>query len=158
MPAVLRSRFQKSEVLVEDVVDHPLDREAVKVAPAHLDDRAETAVEGAAARRLDDVDLPTHHRVPRQHAGGAVGRTDLPGVEVGHSALRCGSEGLPIAEPETGDARQWLPTLEGTDQLPEGQIPLAPDDRVDANVGIRPRFRRQAGIVPADHDADLWRE
>jgi hypothetical protein len=35
----------------------------MEVAAAHLDDRAEAAVVGAAARRLDDVDLPSPSKV-----------------------------------------------------------------------------------------------
>ena len=52
---------------VRDVVDHPRHGKAVEVAAAHFDDRAEAAVEGAAARRLDDVHLPAEHGVAGQH-------------------------------------------------------------------------------------------
>ena len=51
-----------------DVGEHALDRIRVEVAAAHLDDRAEAAVEGAAARGLDDVDLPAEQRVAGEHA------------------------------------------------------------------------------------------
>ena len=46
----------------------------MKVAAAHLDDRAEAAVVGAAARGLDDVDLPAEQRVAVEHARGAIGQ------------------------------------------------------------------------------------
>ena len=49
-------------------------RYGVEVPAAHLDDRAEAAVVGAAARRLDDVDRPAEQRVAGQHARGAVGQ------------------------------------------------------------------------------------
>ena len=42
---------------VADIRQHALDRIGVEVAAAHLDNRAEAAIEGAAARGFDDVDL-----------------------------------------------------------------------------------------------------
>ena len=55
-----------------DVGEHALEVEAVEVAAAHLDDRAEAAVERAAARGLDDVDRAAEQRVAAQHARAAV--------------------------------------------------------------------------------------
>ena len=56
---------------VGDVGDHARDREAVKVAAAHLDDRAEAAVERAAARGFDDVDLRARAACSRRARGRA---------------------------------------------------------------------------------------
>ena len=57
---------------VGDVRQHAGEIERVEVAPAHLDDRAEAAVVGAAARRLDDVDGAAEERIAGQHARAAV--------------------------------------------------------------------------------------
>ena len=62
---------------VGNVVEHPRNREAMEIPAAHLDDRAETAVERAAPRRLDDVDAAAHHRVAGENAGSALWRPDL---------------------------------------------------------------------------------
>src|SRR5262245_30194985 len=43
---------------VANVRQDPIEGVDVEVASAHLDNRAEAAVEGAAARGLDHVDLP----------------------------------------------------------------------------------------------------
>ncbi len=45
----------------------------VKVAAAHLDDGAEAAIEGAAARGLDHINWPAHHGVVVQHPRVALG-------------------------------------------------------------------------------------
>ena len=59
---------------VGDVRQDAREVEGVEVAPAHLDDRAEAAVVGAAARGLDDVDRPAEEGVAGQDARGAVGQ------------------------------------------------------------------------------------
>ena len=74
-----------------DVGDHALDRRTMKVPPAHLDDRAEAAVERAAAGRLDDVDLAAHHRVAGEHARCAArqaGARRRSSVATGRAGLR----------------------------------------------------------------------
>ena len=55
-----------------DVGHDAVDAVRMEVPAAHLDDRAEAAVERAAARRLDDVDLPAEERVAAQHARRTV--------------------------------------------------------------------------------------
>ena len=145
---------------VGDVVDDALDREAVEVAAAHLDDRAEAAVERAAARGLDDVDRAAHHRVAGEHAGGAVRQPDRVRPRARHVA-RCGlrRKPSPVAEPEAGDRRSsGRPALERAEQLAERQVAFAADDHVDAERRIRPRVRREARIVAADDDPDVGRE
>src|SRR6185503_8912879 len=66
---------------VADVVNHALDRQAMEVAAAHLDDRAEAAVERAAARGLDDVDGPAHVGVAGQDSSLAARWLDLAALE-----------------------------------------------------------------------------
>src|SRR6187397_2921609 len=79
---MMSSRPCSTMARILDVCNHAIDRKAMKVAPAHLDDRAEAAVERAAARGLDDVDGAAHHRVavedPRRSirlANGVAGQT-----------------------------------------------------------------------------------
>src|SRR5439155_3850770 len=62
---------------VADVREHPVERERVEIAPAHLDDGAEATVEGAAPRGLDDVDLAPHPRVAPEYPRGPVREPDL---------------------------------------------------------------------------------
>ena len=59
---------------VADIREHPFDWIRVKVAAAHLDDRAEAAVERAAARRFDDVDPASEQRISSEHPGVAIGQ------------------------------------------------------------------------------------
>ena len=63
---------------IADVVDHPGNREAVKIAAPHLDDRAEAAVEGAAPRCFDDVDVSAEHRVPERTRAARFGGLIVP--------------------------------------------------------------------------------
>ena len=66
---------------IADVGDDAIDREAMKVAPAHLDDRAEAAVERAAARGLDDIDRTSHHGVAGEHAPARAGGRTSPSIQ-----------------------------------------------------------------------------
>lgn len=57
------NRSRAMFVSVTNVIDDAVDVEAMEIPAAHLDDRTETAVECAAARSLDNVDLPSQKRV-----------------------------------------------------------------------------------------------
>jgi hypothetical protein len=77
----------------------------VEVASAHLDYRAEAAVEGAAARGLDHVDLPAEEHVAAEHPHVTSRRPDhIAGLSYRsadgfrHNAPRHGY-GTPIALP-----------------------------------------------------------
>src|SRR6185503_21321206 len=61
---------------IADVVDDPRNRKPMEIAAAHLDDRAEAAVVGAAPRGLDDIDRAPEQRVSREDASRAVRRLD----------------------------------------------------------------------------------
>src|SRR6185503_20856596 len=50
------------------VCDDAIKSVCVKITPAHLDDRAETAIECAAARSLYHIRLSAKHRVAFQHS------------------------------------------------------------------------------------------
>ena len=118
---------------VGDVGEHAVDRIRVKVAAAHLDDRAEAAVEGAAPRRFDDVDLAAEQRVAAEHAR-ARGSGSRSGVDAsrltGRSALCAKPSGAAVRE-----ARRSPPTLaaalERAQQLAERLLAFAADDEVD---------------------------
>src|SRR5207237_8116007 len=56
---------------VRNIGENPLDRVRVEVAPAHFNDRTETAVEGAAARGFNHVDLAAEKGGTVQPAGRA---------------------------------------------------------------------------------------
>src|SRR5205807_5369297 len=62
---------------VANVVEHAVERVSMKVAAAHLDDGAETAIEGAAARGFDYIHLPAQQRVSRKHARITVRQANL---------------------------------------------------------------------------------
>ena len=106
-------RPRAARARIADVGDHAVDREAMEVAAAHLDDRAEAAVERAAARRLDDVDGPAHHRVAGQHARGArLGRRTSPSFERWCTAAAgCAGNRRGVAKPEPGDCSTALACL-----------------------------------------------
>ncbi len=62
---------------VANVGQHAVERVSMEVAAAHLDDRTEAAIEGAAARGLDYIHLPAEQRVSLEHARIAVRRADF---------------------------------------------------------------------------------
>ena len=139
---------------ISDVLEHAREWEAVEVASPHFDDRAEAAIERAAARRLDDVDLTSHHRVAGQHPGGAVGRFDGAPFDGGDVSWQRAHEGSARTEPDTGDLCQRRPPLERAHQVAEGEVALAAHDHVDAKRRMRPGVRSEAWIVSANDDED----
>ena len=143
---------------VGDVGDHARDGEAVEVAAAHFDDRAETAVEGAATRGFHDVDLPTHHRVAGQHAGGTIGTLERAVLDGRHRTRRIAPEDITVSIPEASDGRERRSLLERPNELAEGTFAFAADDEVNANRRISPGVRRQAGVVATNDDDGRRRE
>ena len=120
---------------VGDVGEHALDRIRMKVAAAHLDDRAEAAVERAAARGFDDVDRPAEQRVAvstRASRFGSRSGSDASGItgragmwRTRPSAVRNDSPAMP--------AKRSRPFFERAQQLAERLLAFAADDEVDAS-------------------------
>ena len=129
-------------------------RKAVEVAAAHLDDRAEAAVEGAAARGLDDVDLPAEHRVAGEHARarGSAARSSPSSTDADRPRPGCGGTPSPSRNDSPATSTAAVAALERAQQLAERQLAFAADDEVDAERRVRPRLRRQARVVAADDD------
>ena len=91
----------------------------MEVASAHLDNRAEAAVEGAAARGLDHVDLPAQERVAAEHPHVAPRRPDLAVFEAAHAPREVVAESVGAA---VGQARNVVVSalcLERPQQLTE---------------------------------------
>ena len=66
---------------------------------------------------------------------------------------------MPVApEREPGDAVERGATLEGADELAEGEVPFAAHDEVHPARRRRVDLRREAGVVAADHDRDAGSE
>ena len=125
-----------------------------KLRPRHLDDRAEAAAEGAAARGLDDVDLPAEERVAAEHPHVAPRRPDLAVVEAAHAARWVVVESV---DASVGKARNVVVSalrLERAQQLTERDLALAPHDEVDHAVRVLDvGLGSQARIIAADDDA-----
>jgi len=140
---------------VGDVGNHPRDWKAVEVPPAHLDDRAEAAVERAAARRLDDIHRPPHHRVAGEHPRLALRRRNRVLLDGRDGPGRRLHEHVALAKPQTRNGGQGALQIERTQQLAKGQFPLAAHDRVHAERRMRPCIGREARVVPTDDDERL---
>ena len=135
--------------------EHAADWEAVKVAAAHLDDRAKAAVVRTAARRLHHVDRSAEQRVTREHAGAAVRQPDHVGIERADWARRRVDEARPIAVCQTRDVAVSGASIgvNRPQDLPERHVALAAHDNVDPERGVGVRLWCEAGVVAADHDA-----
>ena len=85
-----RSPWHRAHPASRDVRQHPLERIGVKVTPAHLDNRAEAAVERAAPRCLEKVNRRARAAVaaeqPALRSGGRSGGAARRAI--GRSALR----------------------------------------------------------------------
>ena len=135
-----------------DICENALDGPRVEVPSAHLDDRAEAAVEGAAARGLDDIDRAADERIAVQHTRGAIREANLLAGQRAHRPRRRPHEPArrPVRNP--GNGLDTAPPLEGADQLAERDVPLASHDEVDLPVASFVDVRGEARIVPADDD------
>ena len=131
-----RARAVVARVL--DVREHALEAAAVEVAPAHRDDRAEAAVEGAAARGLDDVDRLAEQRVAGEHARLALRQAQRVVLERPDRPRRVVAEAVLGPERQACDAVERPAALERTQQLREGLLALARHHEVDAGLLPRP--------------------
>src|SRR4029079_5657576 len=127
---------------VGDVVEDAIEREPVKVPPSHLDDRAEAAIERAAARRFDDVDLPAEQGIAGEDARTPPGRAEAVLLDRHNGPRGVATKGRAVAEPESRNRREGGPLLEAAYDLPKRQLALAAND--DIHVGIGPDLRSQA--------------
>ena len=130
----------------------------MEVAAAHLDDRAEAAVVGAAARRLDDVDRPAEQRVS-QHASRAVRRLDRCLHLGGCDRPWRGCSGrwtLRRFAPETRDRRQRHLAVQGAhpDRPTRSGPPSLRTMKSTPMSGVRPASGARLGSPAADHDAN----
>ena len=137
---------------VGDVGQHPFDAEGVEVASAHLDDRAETAVERAAARRFDDVDLAAEQRVALEHARRAIGQLERIGRQVRDRRDRgCGADAAPSRYDSPAISATVGVMLDRAQQLAQRALALAANQEIDLarlSIGVG----REARIVAAGDD------
>src|SRR5262249_52460431 len=69
------------------ICDDAIKSVSVKIAPAHFNDRTETAIKCAAARGLYHICLPAKHRIAFQHSRIAIWRAYLAAVESAHGPV-----------------------------------------------------------------------
>ena len=129
----------------------------MKVAAAHLDDRTEAAIEGAAARRFDHVDLAAHHGVTVQHASIAFGQADFVAIEAVDRTRRVLTPAVARAIGKARDLVETVAALHRAQQLAKRQFAFAAHDVVDSAAVRHVGFGRQAGIVAANDDAYVGR-
>ena len=139
-----------------DIGEHALEREGVEVPAAHLDDRAEAAVERAAARGLDDIHLAAEHRVAAEHARGAVRQGDLLSRQPAHRPVRV-VDGPPTRSRHDRPAMRSSGARRSRARSSSRNVGLAfpAHDRVDAGVRVGVSVGGQARVVAADDDGDV---
>jgi hypothetical protein len=153
------NRFRSVSARVANVGQDSIEVVGVKVSTAHLDDRAEAAIERTAPRRLDDIDLPSNHRVPRQDARAPIGQADVAAGERRDGPIRVGHERLTTAVREARDAVVTAIGLDRAQQVPKRDLALASHDEVCAGLWRRViGLRGQAGVVAAHDDVRLGSE
>src|SRR5262245_11366922 len=123
----------------------------MEVPAAHLDNRAEAAVEGAAARGFNDIHLSPEYRVAAQHTCRAPWKRHRAVLDWRDGARTALPETVAIAEPEAINPIERCAGVERAYQLPKRQLSFAANDCIDADRRIGPRLGREAGVVTA-HD------
>ena len=143
---------------IAEVGQDAVEGEGVEVAPAHLDDRAEAAIERAAARGFHHVDRPAEKLVALKDAGASIRWPDLAVGQTVDRTIRVVVEGAahPVREP--GDAVESAASLERPHQLAEGQLALAAHDEVDRRRAVGVGLGGEARIVAADGDPHVGAE
>ena len=142
---------------VGDVGQHAVDRIRMEVAAAHLDDRAEAAVEGAPARGLDDVHRPAEQRVAVRHARRRFGQRQRFSREPGHRAIGVVHQHA-VAARRRG--RRWprgRRPAPARAAAPERVLALAPHHESTLGAGLV-GIRREARIVTAGDDVRVRSE
>src|SRR6202034_1077578 len=122
----------------------------MEVAAAHLDERAEAAIEGTAARSLDHIHLPPHQRVSLQNASIAVRRTDLLIVKPVRRTAWVVHPVLAISIRKPRNSLDPGSLFDRAQQFTEGNLPFAAHKVVDAHVLIS--LGCKAGIVSTHHN------
>src|SRR5712692_7007814 len=95
---------------VADVGKNSLEGVGVKVVAPHFDDRAETAVVGAAAGGLDNIDLAAQQGVASKDASVAIGQADFVIFQLVHWSIG-------VMEPAIIVAAIGVPIRKATDAL-----------------------------------------
>src|SRR5215467_10103737 len=130
----------------------------MEIAPSHLDDRAEAAVERATAGRLHDVYLPADHGVARENASIPIGTPDLTAFQTCHGPVGVVEKATIAAIGQTWNVRIVAIALDRPDQVPEGDLPFAPDQEIRRLTNPRIRLGRQTRIIAAHGDPRLRAE
>src|SRR5574337_315075 len=81
---------------IADVRNHPVKRVGVEIPAAHLDDRAEAAIERTAARGLDDIDLSPECGVSAEYPRVAVRQSYLATFQVADRSVRIVTEAVAV--------------------------------------------------------------
>src|ERR1017187_9263682 len=119
----------------------------MKIAPAHFDDRAETAIESAAARGLDHVNLPAHHGVTTEHSRLAIGQLDLVTFKRVHGPRDVLAPACTFAISQPGNVLKAVSRLDGAQQFAKGQFALAAHNEIYASSPLPIGIGGKAGIV-----------
>jgi hypothetical protein len=118
-----------------------------------IENRAEAAVECAAARGLDHVNLAAEERIAAEHPHVAPRRPDLAVLETAHTPRGVVAESVGAS---VGQARYVVVSalcLERAQQLTERDLALAPHDEVDSAVRVLGvGLGSEARIIAADDD------
>src|SRR5262249_31785788 len=139
---------------ITDISQHTIKRIGMKIAPPHLDDRAEAAIEGAPARGLDYINLSPQHGVAIEYSSAAVGQLDLVTIQAVDCTSAVVMPAISLAVRQSNDPIACAAVLNRAQQLSKCDFPLAADDKIHARIRCRICLRRKAGIISADHHMD----
>src|SRR6266478_8379437 len=140
---------------IADVSQDPIEGIRVEIAPAHLDDRAEAAVERAPPGRLHDVHLAANHGIARENAGIPIGRLDLTAFQTCYGTVGIVEKAAIHTIGQTWNVRVVGMPLDRPDQVTEGHLPFAPNQEIWRLKSARVRFGRQTRIIAPHDDPDL---
>src|SRR5215470_1393781 len=122
----------------------------MKVAASHLDNRAETAVIGAAARSLDDVYLATEQGIASEDASSALGQANVAILQSMRLGKRVMDPSLTCTIRKATDTCVPFPAFDGTQKVTKGNLAFAPNHVIHSHFLVG--FRSKTGIITAHHD------
>src|SRR5215471_4984382 len=122
----------------------------MKVAASHLDNRAETAVIGAAARSLHDVYLATEQTIPAEDASSTLGQANVAILQSMRLGKRVMDPSFSCTMRKATDTCVPFPAFYGTQKVTKGNLAFPSNHVIHSHFFVG--FRGKTRVITSDDD------
>ena len=117
---------------IANVVQNAVERISEEIPSAHLDDRAEAAIVGAAPRSFYDVDLPPQKCVANKNSRVPLGQLDFSILQPVRGTSLCMHPRIALRKRQAADILESRAALDRAQQFAERDFAFASYQDVDA--------------------------